>query len=228
MARALKLKSLRDREAIQNPETPRFAHDLDARKESVAKAIESDMQIPITSALKERARDIKDLEQKITTRKHIKNIQKVLAPDIDFTESNPKRKIITEKPDSRIIRPEVNRFTAPAMMRRKRRGVIIEPSKEALEAQRIKEYNDSLEDTAEYEIPLGSLIQSRKEAKKRKIVNKVVEQFVNKKVKKTEELEGERVVAQNLTLSRVEARKASLIRTRAKRALKKKEEETRY
>ena len=155
MARSFKLKSLRDREAMKNEETPRFAHDLVARKQSVEKAEQSDMQIPITSAMGERIRDIKDQREMITKRKHVKNIQKVLTPNMDFTSSNSRRSASIKKLDGEEIKSEINRFNAANQIRRRaseKQRVLGNPNKET--RSDLMNENGWRPDTDEHEIPI--------------------------------------------------------------------------
>jgi len=174
MARAFKLKSLRERESVKNPETPRFAHDLDARKQSVTKAKELDMQIPITSAWGERAQDIEELSQKITKRKHAKNIKKVLAPDAEATSNNVKRNTEIENSDDEMDSLRVEDIVS-SLADLKRKEEIVQAKKEAAETQRIKDYNDNLSNTAKFEIPTLTEVEKEKVQKMRAQIEPILD-----------------------------------------------------
>lgn len=155
MARALKLKSIREREAVKNPEIPRFAHDLDARKQSVEQANDQDMQFPVIPASGERIRDNEDLSNKVTKRKHVKNIQKVLVPDGDFTPRQ-ENQIDESDLDDEVVSSEINKFNVAKLIRRRKKKNQPDPIDPKIE---IKSAGDSRKDwnpdadTDEYEIP---------------------------------------------------------------------------
>lgn len=173
MARALKLKSIRERLAQLSGGTQAFAHDLPKREQSVRDASEIDYR-RTNETHRERAVDTANLKSGDTRRENVKRIKRVMSSIGGDEQEEPSKKVHFEKDDGVTLGTDhtfkVDRFNAP--IARRRRGAKVSAAPGAVEVA-----------TAQPEIQ-NEGVATPVESQEEKVTRKALEVFNRKKAQK--------------------------------------------
>ncbi len=231
MARALKLKSIRERLAQLNGSTQAFAHNLSSREKSVKKAVEQDYSNPLPDVRGERDRDTAMLSRaEGTKRENVRRVAKIIAPEYSVSRVDPERKTHYVEDDKKVLSTDhtmtLNRFSAP-IARRSRRiksggetVVLAEevPSRAELQEETVIREADPIVESA----VRNEVITNRAESQEEKVTREALAVFNRKKAQKEALVKKVAEVTGKVGLSKKEVR-AEAVKMKRK---KKQEEKT--